>query len=269
MDLPSTTDFRAEIARLQQAGKLPTELTAPQLRAIEASVRKYSQNASESIIKETVEQYRSTLLSLVNPVQMPREGKAQTVTEGFNPATAREALTKFLAGKPFGAMDSRIDFAVRTCTSVASGAGHYVQDNDPIVVDAFPAYELLRRFDVEVPRGFKRVAGGDIIEDHGKDWPSRWEAAAAEAGDDKAQAVLDETGRMVALKSSGIWQALGDGAGGYTDTLGNDYAPFAWESGYRQKNVSREEAEELGLIAPGQKAEPAAVDLAGLFSFAS
>ena len=55
---------------------------------------------------------------------------------------------------------------------------------------------------------------------------------------------------MVALKTSPIWQALGDGAGGYRDTLGNPYPPFAYGSGLAWADVSRDEAIELGLIDP-------------------
>jgi hypothetical protein len=268
MDLPSTTDFRAETARLQAAGKLPTNLTASQVRAIEASVRRYSQGASESLVQAACKEYRSVLESLVNPVQMPRQGASQTVTEGFNPATAREALTKFLEGKPFGAMASRIDFSVDAGTAIANGAGRHVRENlNEDVVNAYPALELDRMFDRDVPRGFMRGPKGELVPMPGDDWPSRWRAAGAECGDEDALRVLEETGRMVALKSSEIWAALGDGAGGYEDTIGNDYAPFAWKSGYRQTSVSREETEQLGLLEPGEKAEGAEIDLANLFSF--
>ena len=53
---------------------------------------------------------------------------------------------------------------------------------------------------------------------------------------------------MVALKSSPIWQALGDGAGGFRDTLGNPYPPFAFGSSYAWVHVDRLEARELGLL---------------------
>ena len=73
-------------------------------------------------------------------------------------------------------------------------------------------------------------------------------------------------GRMAALKSSGIWRALGDGEGGFNDTLGNPYPPFAFRSGMWTVELDRGEAEELGLLAEGEAAAAADFDLAELFA---
>ena len=86
------------------------------------------------------------------------------------------------------------------------------------------------------------------------------------SGDTDAARVLAESDRMVALKASPIWDSLGNGAGGYDDTLGNPYPPFAFNSGMWTDDVSRTDAEELGLITPGQKAQPAELDLRNLFA---
>ena len=75
------------------------------------------------------------------------------------------------------------------------------------------------------------------------DWPQRWKAA----GERVAWRGAHRT-KMVALKSSPIWQALGDGAGGFRDTLGNPYPPFAFGSSYEWVPVDRLEARELGLL---------------------
>lgn len=74
------------------------------------------------------------------------------------------------------------------------------------------------------------------------DWKRRW----TETGNAVAWrgAVRHE---MVALKNSPIWEALGNGAGGFSDTLGNPYPPFAYGSGLDWTDVSAEEAERLGL----------------------
>ena len=81
---------------------------------------------------------------------------------------------------------------------------------------------------------------------------------------------------MVALKSSPIWQALGDGAGGYRDTLGNPYPPFAYNSGLDWSDVDAEECAELGLstddarspgkadLSPGEREIADAVQKLGL-----
>ena len=56
---------------------------------------------------------------------------------------------------------------------------------------------------------------------------------------------------MAALKSSGIWQVLGD----FPDGLGNPYPPFAFNSGMWTEEVSRDEAIQLGLIGEGEVAQ--------------
>jgi len=66
---------------------------------------------------------------------------------------------------------------------------------------------------------------------------------------------------MVALKSSGIWQALGD----FEDGLGNPYPPFAFNSGMILQDVERDEAVKLGVIDELAVIEPRNLD----FSLAS
>lgn len=269
MIFDSPLSFSEMVKELQAAGKLPTRLTASQMKALQASLGKFAATAGQRIMTEVFEGYRKTLLDLVNPQQkMGTEGtRSLPVTEGLNPATAREALTKLVTSKGLLDLVPRIDFAVSVGTAVANGAGRFVQQNsDPEAVDAFPALELQRLFERDVPRGFRRGKDGSLVPVPDDDWPSRWEAAAEESGDEDAAAVLEKTGRMVALKSSGVWQALGDGAGGYDDTLGNAYDPLAWNTGYRQVEVERAEAEELGLLQEGEAAEPAAIDFGKLFA---
>ena len=119
----------------------------------------------------------------------------------------------------------------------------------------YPAWELSRRETRRVPRD---------------DWAERWQAAGDETGWESALTLRGITGsRMIALKSSPIWAALGSGAGGYTDTLGNPYPPFAYNSGLDWDEVGRDECIALGLItadediaAPGsQSLSPGGKDI--------
>ena len=107
----------------------------------------------------------------------------------------------------------------------------------PATLEEWPAVELTRF----VGRGAPRA-----------DWHERWQAAGDSVGWEGA--AKDAGGfpdwRMVALKGSPIWAALGNGVGGYRDTLGNPYPPFAYGSGLAWADVSRDEAIELGLIDP-------------------
>ncbi|MGN0886658.1 MAG: hypothetical protein ACI4RT_06635 [Candidatus Spyradenecus sp.] len=69
--------------------------------------------------------------------------------------------------------------------------------------------------------------------------------------------------RMVALKSSPIWEALGNGAGGFRDTLGNPYPPFAYGSSYEWSELSRAEAQALGLLKAVENSAAHPQDTAG------
>ena len=57
----------------------------------------------------------------------------------------------------------------------------------------------------------------------------------------------------MALKDSPIWQALGDGAGGFRDTLLNPYPPFAYGSGMGWVAVDRDRCVTLGLIGEDEE----------------
>ena len=92
-----------------------------------------------------------------------------------------------------------------------------------------------------------------------RDWPTRWQAAALECGDMDALAVFAKTGRMAALKASPIWQSLSDGAGGYRDTLGNPWPPFAFNSGMGVEEIDLDEAREMALLRPKETAIPAEI----------
>ncbi len=90
-----------------------------------------------------------------------------------------------------------------------------------------------------------------------------WVNACRRAGDGKAIEVYGVTQRMVALKSSGVWGELGNSEyvpGG----LDNPYPPFAFGSGMWTMEVSREEAEGMGLIEQGEAAVPAELDVGEL-----
>lgn len=109
----------------------------------------------------------------------------------------------------------------------------------------FPCFELVRIAPRGTPRGFVRRKGGLEIKP-GDDWTSRWVAAGGE--------LFERNTRMIALKGAAVWAALGDGEGGYTDTLGNPFPPFAFGSGMGLREVSRGEALTIGVISPEDEA---------------
>ena len=129
----------------------------------------------------------------------------------------------------------RLNLIIDTQTQMASSVARLSEQTDA-TLNLFPAWELTRLETRAVPR---------------QDWMARWTAAGESVGFEGA---LQR--RFIALKSSPIWQALGNGAGGYRDALGNPYPPFAYSSGMDWVDVSREDCEKLGLTVPDDAAAP-------------
>lgn len=95
-------------------------------------------------------------------------------------------------------------------------------DQNQDILDAFPAQELLR---VE-----ERL--------NKRDWQSRWIAAGGKI----------YNGFMLALKNDPIWTRI--------SIFGTPWPPFDWGSGMGLRDVSRQAAIDLGLIAPGERIAP-------------
>jgi hypothetical protein len=128
--------------------------------------------------------------------------------------------------------ERRIDLMLRTNVAIARNYGRVVEGNTAFARHAWPAWELVRLEQREVPRG--------TPDSHTDGWMKRWQAAGESVG--WVGACKD---RLVALKDSPIWQALADGVGGYEDTLGHPFPPFAFNSGMDWRAVPRAEWEEL------------------------
>jgi hypothetical protein len=104
----------------------------------------------------------------------------------------------------------------------AQNFARWKMDQDPEILDAYPAQELLR---VE-----ERV--------NKRDWRSRWIGAGGKI----------YNGLMVALKNDPIWTRI--------SIFGTPWPPFDWGSGMGLRDVDRRAAVDLGLIAPGEQVAP-------------
>lgn len=132
------------------------------------------------------------------------------------------------------ASERRLQLILDTQRQMATSVA-LLSEQTEATVWLYPAWELSRRETRRIPR---------------EDWPYRWQAAGDAVGWESALTLRGITGsRMIALKSSPIWAALGAGAGGYTDTLGNPYPPFAYGSGLDWDEVDRDECIAMGLIS--------------------
>jgi hypothetical protein len=267
MDLLSQPQPFAEAVKHWLAkNKMATPLDSAQLKQLDSALRRQSLFSARTEIESYLDSISGAIHSILAPRQEARPDQDQTVTVGLNPATARSELRDALQKLGYQAAPgtegtitdlssaARINLVVKTNSELAWGAGQFVKQNlNEDVVDLYPAIELVRIEEKDKPR----------------DWEQRWRIAAQVANDPAAAAALELHGRMVALKDSDIWQELGDGAGGYDDTLGNPYPPFAFNSGMWTEDVDRADAEELGLLDAGESAKPALFSFAGLFKAAA
>lgn len=144
----------------------------------------------------------------------------------------------------------RQNLVIQTNVDMAYGYGGVVQQNDPDILDAYPALELVRVGKRMRPRGDPCYPPGSV---GSIGWERRWQEAAEKSGDEDALKAFKKTGRMVALKSSPIWDSLGNL---WDDSLGNPYPPFAWDSGMYTEDVERFDAEDLGLLTPADDPKP-------------
>lgn len=244
------------------------QLPAATQAALKRSLQKYSGSLGADWLQQATDRLLGGIQSILNPREEYRERDLKEGVEvGDSPSTVRadmirDLLNRFEDGDKI-AEEMNFDFKISTAQDVAGGAGRFVEAQSD--VDEYPAWALSRMYDRDVPRGYKSGPKGALIPVPDDDWPSRWAEAGAGCGDDDW---LDwqgdsQTGRGVALKSSGIWQALGDLR---DDSLGNPYPPFAFNSGFDVDGVPRNECVELGLMDERDRPEPAAFDIATLFS---
>jgi hypothetical protein len=153
--------------------------------------------------------------------------------EGYH-AEQRQALRDILAKEGYAAPEGkegtlqdlasqrRLDLILKTNTEQAQGYAVWKADQDPDVLDAYPAQELFRLEAREVPRN----------------WRERWESAGGQL----------YAGRMIARKDDPVWTAI--------SRFGTPYPPFDFNSGMDVEDISHEEAVALGVIDADTVVQP-------------
>jgi hypothetical protein len=150
---------------------------------------------------------------------------------GYQPKVGEEGTIKDLSS------DARRQLQVETNLLDVQGYARWMGSQNEMSLYGNPAWELVRMRHSKVPR----------------DWEERW----SDARDGTQEEGSTEAGeRMVALKDHPIWQALGDGIGGYDDTLGNPWPPFAFRSGMGVIDVNRDDAIALGIMDEATRVQP-------------
>lgn len=138
---------------------------------------------------------------------------------------------------------ARLQLILDTQAQLMFGAGQAAAGMAPQRMFSYPAWELIRIEQREVPRG-QKMQRGVLVDDPGEGWPARWVRAGGQ---------LTE-GRMIARKGATIWEELGSAAL-FDDALDTDHPPFAFNSGMGWRPVDRVECIRLGIIAPDWKPE--------------
>ena len=218
----------ADIARIKEL--LPTSLGSEEIR----------EKISADILRSSILSARMTSASYLAKL---RDVITQMLEGKISQSTARDMLEGILEAMGHSMRDGggltnpasirRLNLIVETQTQMAASVAKS-HEQTASVVNAYPAWALMRLESRHAPR---------------QDWHARWHAAGNSVGWQGARERIWGTA-FVALKSSPIWAALGNGAGGFSDTLGNPYPPFAYSSGMGWEDVDRETAEQLGLVKP-------------------
>lgn len=126
--------------------------------------------------------------------------------------------------------ERRLNLVFNTQAELARGLGLKLRGIRRM--ELWPAWELVRK--------------GKFDSEHQREWLKRWKLAADEVEWQGVSTAAFEAGRMVALKTSSIWHALGSSAL-FDDALNTDHPPFAFNSGMGWREVRREDALKLGL----------------------
>lgn len=231
--------FAEALAKLSSRTPQAADLSSSQWADVPLALRERAFFSARVTNVQYAQQLKDLAESILNPVQIRREDRVTPqnpegfVTVGENMATAREKARAALAGFSYDpgekaggiqdlSSDARLNLQLKTNVESAQGFGNFLQGQAEGALDAFPAQELFRAEDREEPRN----------------WPTRWMQAGGQIFN----------GRMIALKSDAVWEAI--------SAFGTPYPPFDFNSGMWVRDIDRLEAIDLGLMSETDSAEP-------------
>jgi hypothetical protein len=223
----------------------PTDLSSADLRGFSSGLRMRSVFAARMTNATAVSKLDALITQGVkgeiNKAQFVREMLMELRRLGYDPATGFPQDMASIPPAERGSIEDlssevRLRLMWDTNIQLAFNYGRQQAGNSDYARYWYPAWELVRIFSRHIPRGSP--------ESKSDGWDRRW----TDAGESVEWAGVARGAGMVALKDSPIWQALGDGAGGYADTLGHSIPPFAFNSGLGWQPVDRARCVSLELI---------------------
>ena len=217
---------------------LPTGLSSEEIRVqVPAEIRRRSFFSARTAEAEYLVKARQVCADVA--AGKIGQGEARFQLEGFLDSVGYHDETGRYPGREGAITDigsiARLDLIIDTQRDMAHSMARIDAQTETSVA-AFPAWRLVRYGTRRDPRN----------------WEKRWIDAFQQVNGEGCA----RNGEFVALKSSPIWAALGAGAGGYKDTLGNPFPPFAFNSGMDWDEVDADECARLGLDTEGAKKPP-------------
>ncbi len=228
-------DFEEALESTKVKRIVPTTLSSKDLEKIGGDLGQRARFSARTANAAYLAELDKVIDMVLAPQQLPDPGTALGIyTDGMGLAEARVHLKAahkrmgYDPGKDKGTIkdlssDQRLNLIIKTNTEMARGYGYWKQGQDETVLDLWPAQELFRAEDRNVPRN----------------WARRWRAAGGKT----------YGRRMIALKDSPIWTKI--------SRFGAPYPPFDFNSGMDVMDVDRDEAERLGVIKVGKAVKPA------------
>lgn len=230
--------FAEAIASREFKAILPTDLSSAQLSAIAPELRERAIFSARTNNHEYLVRVNEVLNRILNPDQVIDEVtgalRAARPGEFMDQATARLELKKTLIQTDYVpdpavrgtirdlSSDARLNLLIETNDRMALGYGQWTQGQDPAILDEWPAQELFRAEDRELPRN----------------WIARWTGAGGTIFE----------GRMIAPKNDPIWTLI--------SAFGLPYPPFDFNSGMDVQDIDRDEAVRLGVVSEDTQIEP-------------
>lgn len=251
MTFTDVIDFDEALDELAARGLLPTGLSSAEIANLDVQIRLssvLSARTTSAAYCQAIKDALGDYLSGTENEATLRAGLQDRLEElGYDAEAGGFPGEQIVPPAEKGSLrdlgsDQRVDLVLNTNLRQLSARAFQRSGQTDAALYSFPAWELLRIWPREVPRGKKRVQG-QIVDDPGHDWPSRWEQLGGRFTAD---------GRMIATKDDDIWNQIGSRVH-FDDAMDSDVEPFAWGSGYGRREVSREECIDQGVITESDR----------------
>ena len=237
--------FEDALSRIRRQTTLPTSAGTYGIAQLPADIRERSFFSARVMHAQTLQRAKALLDTAIAGGKSDSDGnyipgsymdlptfrlkmKEYLDSISYQPAEGQEGTLKDLTSDP------RLEVIYKTNVEMAQGYGTWIQQQDPDSLDAYPAQELYRLED----RNQRRP------------WGSIWNSAIQSIGSANTSAIpvsdAYANAGMFALVNDPIWTAI--------SRFGLPYPPYDFNSGMWVRDISRLQAEDLGLLPPGAPA---------------